>query len=64
MPKYAELKREFEAAGCYRLENSKHQKWYSPITGETFRMSHHDQEEVPTGTEHALRKQAGVPKKR
>lgn len=64
MPKFAELKRELRKAGCYPIENSKHQHWYSPITGETFQISHHDQEEVPPGTEKSIRKKAGVPKKR
>ena len=63
MPKFAELKREFKKAGCYPIKNSKHQHWYSPITKQEFPMSHHDQEEIKKGTEMALRKQAGVPKK-
>lgn len=64
MSKYAELKRDLRAAGCYRVRNSKHQEWYSPITKENFQVSHHDQQEVPKGTEKAIRKAAGVPKKK
>ena len=45
MPKFGELKREFQKAGCYKESEG------------------HNQQEVPTGTEKILRKQAGVPKK-
>ncbi len=65
MPKFSELKREFIKAGCYFLEErSNHERWYSPITNEKFEMSRHNNEEVKPKTEHTLRKQAGVPKKR
>ena len=65
MPKFAELKREFKKAGCYKdSEGGNHEWWYSPITGETFQMGRHNNQEVPYGTENTLRKQAGVPKKR
>lgn len=65
MSKFAELKREFSKAGCrFISEGTNHEWWYSPITGERFQMGRHDQEEVPPGTEKALRKKAGVPKKR
>lgn len=65
MPKFAELKREFRQAGCYKKsEGGNHEWWYSPITGENFQMGRHDGEEVKKGMEIKLRKQAGVPKKR
>lgn len=65
MPKFAELKREFRKAGCeLRGQYSGHEEWYSPITGETFPMSRHNNQEVKKGMEMELRKQAGVPKKR
>lgn len=65
MPKYSELKREFIKAACFLVEEGKeHEKWFSPITGKYFRMSRHNNQEVPSGTEAVLRKQAGVPKKR
>lgn len=65
MPKFAELKREFQKAGCYKIsEGSNHEWWFSPITGERFQMGRHSQEEVKVTTEKSLRKQAGVPKKR
>ncbi len=64
MPKFAELKREFKNAGCRLIrEGSNHERWYSPITNEEFEMSRHNSEEVKPGTESALRKKAGVPKK-
>ena len=65
MPKFAELKREFQKAGCYKKsEGSNHEWWHSPITGEDFQMGRHNQEEVKPKTEKTLRNQAGVPKKR
>ncbi len=65
MPKEAELKREFQKAGCYKeSEGGNHEWWFSPITGERFQMRRHNQQEVPVGTERVRRKQAGVPKKR
>ena len=65
MPKWAELRREFSKAGCYKeSEGGNHEWWYSPITGENFQMGRHSQQEVPSGIEKTLRKQAGVPKKR
>lgn len=65
MPKFSELKREFEKAGCYLIrEGSNHERWYSPITDEEFDISLHNNEEVKKGMEMALRKKAGVPKKR
>ena len=65
MPSYAEFGRELKEYGCYfHHEGKEHEVWFSPITGQTFRMSRHKKQEVPRGTEHAIRKQAGVPKKR
>ena len=65
MPKYAEFERELKQAGCYfHHEGGEHEVWYSPITGLTFRISRHKQQEVPRGTEKAIRNQSGVPKKR
>ena len=64
MSKYAELKREFKKAGCYKYdEGGNHEWWYSPITNNNFQMGRHNQQEVPSGTEKILRRQAGVPKK-
>ena len=64
MPTQGELKREFAKAGCYKVkEGTNHEKWHSPITDEDFQMGRHNKEEVAKGTESALRKKAGVPKK-
>ena len=64
MPKFSELKRELKKAGCYKVKDSKHEHWFSPITGETFPIGHHDNQEVPKGTEKSIRESAGVPKKK
>ena len=65
MPRQGELKREFKKAGCYKVhEDTNHERWYSPITKRDFWMGRHNNEEVKSGTESGLRKQAGVPKKR
>lgn len=65
MSKIIELKREFQKAGCYFDHNGgNHEIWYSPITENYFPMSRHNQQEVRKEMEKALRKQAGVPKKR
>jgi len=64
MPRYGELKREFEKAGCRKTrEGTNHEWWYSPITDEEFQMGRHNGEEVKRKTEAKIRKQAGVPKK-
>ena len=65
MPRQGELKREFKKAGCRKIhEDTNHEKWFSPLTGQSFQMGRHNNEEVAKGTEAALRKQAGVPKNR
>lgn len=52
MSRQGELKREFGREGCRKIrEDKKHEKLYSPITGETFQMGRHDNEELPKGTE-------------
>lgn len=40
--KYSELERKLKKAGCYYTGESLfgHPKWYSPITGKYFAMSH------------------------
>ena len=65
MPKYAELKREFVKAGCYKIsEGTNHEWWFSPITNARFQVGRHDREEVKPKAENTIRKQAGIPKKR
>ena len=65
--KYAELKRFLKSKGCYKVkrknkrgEYDEHEKWYSPISGEYFRVSRHEQQEVPPGTLHSILKKAGL----
>lgn len=65
MPKWTEFKRELKQAGCrFDHEGGNHEWWFSPITGGYFQIPRHNQQEVPPGTEHTIRKQSGVPKKR
>lgn len=65
MPKWEELKREFRKAGCrFESESTNHEWWYSPITGESFQMGRHGNQEVRKETEMTIRKKAGIPKKR
>ena len=62
--KYKELERKLKKEGCYdtgELING-HPKWFSPISGKTFKMSHHGSEEVATGTLNAILKDAGIKK--
>ncbi len=60
--KYNELHKLLKKAGCYdtgRLRGS-HPLWYSPITGNYFKTSHHGGEEVKNGTLKAILKDAGI----
>lgn len=59
--KTTEMKRRLREAGCYMIsDDGKHEKWYSPITGNTFPVWKHDSKELPKGTENKIRKQAGL----
>jgi predicted RNA binding protein YcfA (HicA-like mRNA interferase family) len=59
--KVSELRRRLEKAGCYVIRNGGNHDWYfSPITKQSFPVSRHMGEEVPKGTEHNIKKQAGV----
>ncbi len=58
--KYSELHRKLRNAGCYRVGSNRHPKWFSPITGIIFDTSHHDSEEVATGTLKKITKLSGV----
>jgi hypothetical protein len=49
--KYSEIERKLKEAGCYCTNDSgKHPKWYSPITCNTFSLSHHKSDEAKIGT--------------
>ena len=40
---YGEVKRLLKKNGCYFVEEGgRHEKWFSPITGETFPVSRHN----------------------
>ena len=58
--KYSELERKLKKAGCYYVYDGDHPIWYSPITGQKFKLSHHISEEVKTGTLKAISKASGV----
>ena len=60
--KYSELERVLKKCGCYvyKKEGVSHPIWYSPLTGQTFRMSHHQSEEVRFGTLRNILKLAGI----
>ncbi|MBO5387652.1 MAG: type II toxin-antitoxin system HicA family toxin [Lachnospiraceae bacterium] len=59
--KYSELMKVLRRAGCYEKDRKgRHPKWYSPITGKDFYLSHHEKEEVPRGTLGGILRDAGV----
>lgn len=59
--KYSELERCLKKAGCYSVgEMSGHPLWYSPITGQMFRLGHHKSQEVARGTLKDIVKRSGV----
>ncbi|MDR0907182.1 MAG: type II toxin-antitoxin system HicA family toxin [Rikenellaceae bacterium] len=59
--KYSELERKLADAGCYCVKTKgPHPKWYSPITGKEFDMSHHGKEEVRRGTLKSISRFSGV----
>lgn len=59
--KVSEMKRLLRKAGCKKIrEGGNHEEWKSPITGKTFQVSRHNDQELATGTEKKIRKQAGL----
>lgn len=59
--KYSEIEKKLKAAGCYYVgDGKKHPKWFSPITGKTFDLSHHRSQEAKGGTLKSISKDAGV----
>ncbi len=59
--KTSELKRLLEKHGCKMIgQYNGHEKWYSPITGETFPIGRHPSKEIPTGTANKILKCAGL----
>ena len=59
--KYSELERKLKKAGCYEDgEINGHPAWYSPVTKKYFKMGHHKNQEVATGTLKSISKDSGV----
>jgi hypothetical protein len=59
--KYSELERKLKPEGCRFLRNGKrHPLWYSPITGLTFELSYHLNQEVKPETLKSISKSSGV----
>ncbi len=58
--KYSEIHRKLRKAGCYPVGNGDHPWWYSPMTGKTFKTSHHVSEEAKFGTLKSIERQSGV----
>ncbi len=59
--KYSELERKLKSAGCrISREGSSHTMWYSPITGQTFPVGRHKNEEVAKGTLKSILRAAGL----
>lgn len=59
--KTSELIKLLKKHGCYSLgEGTRHEKFYSPITGKTFSVGRHKSEEVKTGTLNKILKEAGL----
>lgn len=47
--------------GCYVVENgAEHDKWYSPISDEYFRVPRHPSKEIAKGTVNKILKDAGL----
>ncbi len=58
---YGELKRLLKKNKCYiAQQESRHETWFSPITGEYFPVGRHNTEEVKKGTLEAILKAAGL----
>ncbi len=57
---YGELKRKLKSLGCYKaLEDTRHEMWYSPITGKTFPVGRHNSQEVASGTLKSIKRDWG-----
>ena len=60
--KYNELEKKLKKIGCFYTgeEQNGHPLWYSPRTGKTFQVSHHQSQEVAIGTLTKILKAAGL----
>lgn len=58
---FGEFKRLAKKGGCYKdSEGTRHEIWYSPITGNYFPVGRHNKKEVPKGTLGSMLSQAGL----
>ena len=56
-----ELVKLLSEKGCSLIRHRKrHDEWYSPISGSTFMVPRHGNQEVPIGTLNSIKKQAGL----
>ena len=59
--KTSEFKRLLRKRGCYFVSHGKrHDRWFSPVTGNTFSVPRHDSQEIPKGTVDNIKEQAGI----
>lgn len=60
--KYSELAKKLKKIGCYDTgeQMNGHPLWFSPLTGNLFKMSNHTSQEVPKGTLKQIEKAAGI----
>lgn len=59
--KYSELERRLKKQGCFVAgDMNGHPLWYSPITDKYFKMSHHKNKEVASGTLKSISIDSGV----
>lgn len=59
--KHSELTKMLKQSKCKLiLHGSKHDEWYSPITGDKFQVPRHPSKEIKPGLANAILKQAGL----
>ena len=59
--KISELIKILKSEGCKLVESgAEHDKWFSPISNEYFRVPRHKSKEIAKGTLNAILKQAGL----
>ena len=59
--KISELLKQAKKIGCYLVEHGKkHDLWFSPVTNKYFRVPRHQNQELKSGIEHSIKKDAGL----
>ncbi|MBR1633480.1 MAG: type II toxin-antitoxin system HicA family toxin [Lachnospiraceae bacterium] len=59
--KASELTKLLKKSGCHLVEHgSEHDKWFSPTTGNSFRVPRHKSKDIPKGTANSILKDAGL----